>query len=410
MTAIAGERSPRAWLIWLTAIACLPPLGLNVLVPLDAALRESLRLTAFQGQAAIALYVMGLAMGQPLAGIGADRWGRRRTLLVGLALALCGSAMAAAASGASTLLAGRFLSGLGLSVVLVIPRATLRDFSTGAALQRGMAIISVAFALMPAVAPVLGWWLLNWGGGWRMALGVMPVLIALGGVVALGLHVETRPDATRAPGWDTLGAIWRERTPRWVAIGFAAVSSVFFLLIAQGPSALRETVGLNERDIAFVLGGTYLGFLAGSLWAARQARRMGGLALCTWGGGCAALGVAAIVGCLWWPSPLAWIMGLLVYSTGHGVIFPAAIGVMMQAMPTRAGMAAALTGMLQMVVGAVVSGGTALLPGTAMQRTAAVAVSMIFLGLLALFFAHRRNGVNDDEEALNPARIQRGVL
>ena len=45
-------------MIWLTAIACLPPLGLNVLVPLDAALRDALQLTAFQGQAAIALYVL----------------------------------------------------------------------------------------------------------------------------------------------------------------------------------------------------------------------------------------------------------------------------------------------------------------------------------------------------------------
>lgn len=389
MTAIADDRAPRSWLIWLTAIACLPPLGLNVLVPLDAALRESLQLTALQGQAAIALYVLGLAIGQPLAGIGADRWGRRRTLLVGLVLALCGSVAATAAHDAVMLLTGRFLTGLGLSVVLVIPRATLRDLSSGVALQRGMAIISVAFALTPAVAPMLGWWLLNAGGGWRMALGVMPALIALGGAMALWVQVETRPETTRAPGWDTLGAIWRETTPRWVAVGFAAVSSVFFLLIAQGPSALRESVGFSGRDIAFVLGGTYLGFLAGSLWAARQARRMRGLVLCTWGGALAALGVAAIVVCVWWPSPVTWIIGLLVYSTGHGVIFPAAIGVVMQAMPTRAGMAAALTGMLQMLVGAGVSGGTALLTGTAMQRTTCVAALMIFLGLLALLAAHR---------------------
>ena len=34
-----------------------------MLVPLDAALREALQLTAFQGQAAIALYVLGLAVG-----------------------------------------------------------------------------------------------------------------------------------------------------------------------------------------------------------------------------------------------------------------------------------------------------------------------------------------------------------
>lgn len=401
MTAPATDGSSRSWLIWLTAIACLPPLGLNVLVPLDAALRESLQLTAFQAQAAIALYVLGLAVGQPVAGISADRWGRRRTLLAGLLLALCASVAVTAANDAVLLLAGRFLTGLGLSVVLVIPRATLRDLCSGAALQRGMAIISVAFALMPAVGPVLGWWLLDWGGSWRVALGLIPVLIALGGALALWRHVETRPDATRLPGWDTLAAIWRDCVPRWVAIGFAAVSSVFFLLIAQGPAALRESVGFSGREIAFVLGGTYLGFLAGSLWAARQARRMGGLLLCSWGAGLAALGVAVIASCLWWPSPQAWITGMLVYSIGHGVIFPAAIGVVMQAMPTRAGMAAALTGMLQMAVGAVVSGGAALLPGTPLLRTVAVAALMVATGLLALFAAHRSNAAMADDRALN---------
>lgn len=369
-----------------------------MLVPLDAALREGLRLTAFQGQAAIALYVLGLAVGQPLAGISADRWGRRLTLLAGLLLALCGSVAAAAASDAFMLLAGRLLTGLGLSVVLVIPRATLRDLCSGLALQRGMAIISVAFALMPAVGPVLGWWLLDWGGNWRVALGIMPVLIALGGGMAMWRHVETRPDATHVPGWEALGAIWSHRTPRWVAIGFAAVSSVFFLLIAQGPAALRESVGLDGREIAFVLGGTYLGFLVGSLWTARQSCRRSGLALCTWGAVLAALGVAVIASCVWWPSPQAWVIGMLIYAIGHGVIFPAAIGVVMQAMPTRAGMAAALTGMLQMAVGAVVSGGAALLPGTPLQRTAAVAALMGITGLLALFAAHKSHASTGSED------------
>lgn len=390
MTSATRDVPIRSWLIWLTAIACLPPLGLNVLVPLDAALREALQLTEFQGQAAIALYVLGLAVGQPLAGISADRWGRRRTLLAGLLVGLCGSALAAVAKDSNMLLTGRLMCGLGLSVVLVVPRATLRDLCSGAALQRGMAIISVAFALMPAVAPVLGWWLLTHGGGWRMALGLLPLLIVLGCVVAFWRHAETRPVATAVPDWDTLPMLWRHRVPRWVAIGFAGISSVFFLLIAQGPEALRESVGLDGREIAWVLGGTYLGFLAGSLWAMRQSRHMSGLQLCHWGGALAGLGVSVVVlGIVWWPSPLTWIVGMLVYSTGHGVIFPSALGVVMQALPTRAGMAAAFTGMLQMAVGAVVSGGAALLPGSATQRTAFVAVLMVGVGLIALFAAHR---------------------
>jgi DHA1 family bicyclomycin/chloramphenicol resistance-like MFS transporter len=393
LPATGNQTAARTWLIWLTAIACLPPLGLNVLVPLDVALRDGLGLAQWQGQAAIALYVLGLAIGQPLAGIGADRWGRRPTLLGGLWVALFGSVLVSIAGNGTSLLTGRFLTGLGLSVVLVVPRATLRDLCQGAALQRSMAIVSVAFALMPAVAPLLGWWLLVHGGGWRVALGVVPLLIALGGAVALWRHVETRPTGTARPGWDTLPVLWLHRTPRWVALGFAAISSVFFLLIALGPAALRESVGLNAREIAWMLGGTYLGFLAGSLWAMHQSERLGGLKLCHRGAALAALGVLVIVAFSGHQSPLAWGIGMLVYSAGHGVIFPSAIGVVMQALPQRAGMAAAFTGMLQMAVGAAVSGGAALLPGSATQRTAVVALAMVGAGLMALWMAQRGPGL-----------------
>lgn len=392
------QRSIGSWLIWLFAIACLPPLGLNVMVPLDAALREGLQLSPFQAQAALALYVLGLAAGQPLAGIGADRWGRRGTLAWGLALALCGSMVAAMSTGAAALLLGRLVTGLGLSVALVVPRTTLRDLCGGRSLQRGMAIISLAFALMPAIGPILGWWLLTWGGSWRVALGVVPALVALVGLVAITRHKETRPAETAAPGWEVLGVIWRLRTQRCVALGFAAISSVFFLLIAQGPSALRDSTGMDGQGIAWVLGGTYLGFLAGSAWVAGRARRTSGLAQCVRGGALAGLGALVIASCVWWPTPSTWVVGMLLYATGHGMVFPAALGVVMQAVPSQAGMASALVGMLQMGAGAVVAGCAALLPGTSTERTAAVAVLMVGAGIVTLLAAGAGPAAGNDED------------
>ncbi|RZL05963.1 MAG: hypothetical protein EOP40_18725 [Rubrivivax sp.] len=114
---------------------------------------------------------------------------------------------------------------------------------------------------------------------------------------------------------------------------------------------------------------------------------MSALVLCHWGGGLAAAGVAVIALCLWRPSPMAWIVGMLVYSTGHGVIFPSSLSVVMQALPTRAGMAASFAGMVQMMVGAAVSGAAALLPGSATERTVAVAATMVAAGVLALLAA-----------------------
>ncbi len=84
-----------------------------------------------------------------------------------------------------------------------------------------MATISGAFALTPAMAPVLGWWLLSLAG-WRGVLALLPCLAAVGLAAALLIQVETRPATTLRPGLDSVTALWKHRPSRWLALAFAA--------------------------------------------------------------------------------------------------------------------------------------------------------------------------------------------
>lgn len=382
------DYSRRSWLLWLTAIACLPPTGLNVMVPLDAALSEGLGISAWSIQAAVALYTLGMAVGQPLAGVASDLWGRRPVLIAGLLLGAIGGLLATAAEGAPSLLLGRLLTGLGFSVVLVVPRAALRDLYTGVPLQSGMAIISGAFALAPAFVPMIGWLLLD-AGGWRIALGLVPTVALCACVCALWRHAETKPAHTSPPSMAGLAAIWQARAQRYVVFSFAAISSVSFLLVAQGPAAIRHTVGWESGQISLLMGGTFLGFLGGNIFAAVSAGKRAGMQLCAWGTGLSLLGVLFIALCAWQPTAWLWIAGLLVYAIGHGLVFPSAMGIVLQAMPERAGMAAALAGMVQMLAGASVSAGAAFLPGSVSVRLAAVSVFVVGVGVLALITANK---------------------
>jgi DHA1 family bicyclomycin/chloramphenicol resistance-like MFS transporter len=343
--------SLRGWLVWLTAISCLPPLGLNLAIPLDRAMGVALALPMAESMGAIGLYALGLAIGQPLAGIAADKWGRRPTLLAGLAIGAFGGSLSSLASDGASLLAGRAICGLGLSVALVVPRAVLRDLASDRALQRGMAIISAAFAFTPAIAPVLGWWLLG-RVDWRGVLALLPCLTLVAVMGGLLVQVETRPPGTVAPSLEGLSALWKHRASRWTALSFAAIGSLFFVMIAVVPAALRDTVGADDRGVALLLGGTYLGFLCGNIMVAVAAGRARAFSLCFLGATIAAIGVMLMTLCALHPSVALWTVGLLAYSLGHGLIFPAAIGRIMQAMAARAGMAAAMTGMMPMLAGA----------------------------------------------------------
>ncbi len=383
-----GSRSLGRWLVWLTAVSCLPPLGLNLAIPLDRSIGAALALGGADGMSTIGLYALGLALGQPLAGIAADRWGRRPTLLAGLATGAAGGLLSCLATDGATLWAGRAVAGLGFSVALVVPRAVLRDLATGQALQRGMAVISAAFAFMPALAPVLGWWLLTLAD-WRVVLGLLPCLALLAVAATLVMQVETRPADTVAPGLGSLAALWRHRPSRWTALSFAAFGSLFFVMIAIVPAALRDTIGFGDRGVALLMGGTYLGFLCGNLAVAAMAGRIGLPRLCLLGAMVAAAGVILMALCALYPTATLWGLGLLVYSLGHGLIFPAAIGRIMQAMPSRAGMAAAVTGMMPMLAGAALCAVAAMVPAQPAVKLAAVMLPMMLFGFAMLAIGRR---------------------
>jgi hypothetical protein len=93
--------------------------------------------------------------------------------------------------------------------------------------------------------------------------------------------------------------------------------------------------------------------------------------------------------CALHPSAGLWTAGLLAYSLGHGLVFPAAIGRIMQAMPSRAGMAAALTGMMPMLAGAALCVVAAWVPAPPAKKLAIVLLPMILLGIAALIAAWR---------------------
>src|SRR3546814_4188073 len=78
-------------------------------------------------QATLAVFFIGLAVGQAIYGPIADRFGRRRPLLVGIAVYVVASALAAHASTIELLTLARLMQALGGCAGIVIARAPVRD-------------------------------------------------------------------------------------------------------------------------------------------------------------------------------------------------------------------------------------------------------------------------------------------
>jgi len=365
----------------MAALAALAPFGLNLAVGLEPMFPGPGAMDAQGRAAAVALFALGLGLGQPLAGDAADRFGRRPALLGGLAVALAGALLSAGAASPSMLLVGRVASGLGLAACLVVPRSCLRDLLHGAELQRGMALLSVVFAIAPALTPPLSW-LLARPLSWRAPLWMLAILVATATVLSWRVLGESRPADTGRPRWSAWQELARHAQVRRVTLAFAGAAAPFFVAAATGPAALQASTGMSPGSAAFLLGGTYLGFALGNHWV-RQRAGLPGERLFGRGLSVVALGMALLLLTLWLPSAWLWAVALTVYAIGHGIVFPAAFALVLHELPQQAGLAAAAIGTVHMCTGGLSAWVAGALPAGPHASLVMVAVGMVALACMA---------------------------
>jgi len=134
-------------------------------------------------QLVVISYFLGFASTQLLWGPLADRFGRKPPLYVGLILFVLGGIGCSFARSPESLIAFRFLQGVGACATMVIPRAIIRDLHTGVEAARLMATTMLVFSVSPLLAPLAGSTLSAFFG-WRV---IFDVIAAIGLVVTLCL-------------------------------------------------------------------------------------------------------------------------------------------------------------------------------------------------------------------------------
>ncbi|WP_306004974.1 MFS transporter [Aquicoccus porphyridii] len=151
-----------------------------------------------RAQLILTAFVIGLGLGTFVTGPLSDTFGRKRVIIVGAAVYITGAAAAWAAQSLELMLAARLVQGLGAAGPRVVGMAVIRDLYSGRLMARLMSIVMMIFALVPAIAPLLGAGIIalsNWRG-----IFVAFVLFALIGAGWVGLRLEeTLPRERRRP-------------------------------------------------------------------------------------------------------------------------------------------------------------------------------------------------------------------
>jgi DHA1 family bicyclomycin/chloramphenicol resistance-like MFS transporter len=108
----------------------------------------------------------GMGVGTLFTGPLSDAFGRKPVMVGGAVVYIVACAVAWAAQSLEVMLAARVLQGLGAAGPRVVAMALIRDLYSGPQMARIMSFVMVVFALVPALAPTMGHYIIL-GFGWR---------------------------------------------------------------------------------------------------------------------------------------------------------------------------------------------------------------------------------------------------
>jgi len=149
-------------------------------------------------------YLLPLSALLLLGGAAGDRYGRVRLLVGGTALFAAASAACALAPSLPVLLAARGVQGIGAAILLPNSLAILGDSFAGEARGRAIGIWASAGAVLAAIGPVLGGWLID-VVGWR-AIFLINLPLAASAILLALITVHDSRERDR-PALDIPGAV-----------------------------------------------------------------------------------------------------------------------------------------------------------------------------------------------------------
>lgn len=280
----------------LGGLAMFGPFSIDTVFPAFPVMAGDLGVGKVAMQQTISVYLIGYAAMSLFHGPISDAVGRKKVLLAGIVLFTLASVGAALATEMATMLAYRAVQGLSAGVGLIVGRAVVRDCLQGDDAQRLMSQISMIFGVAPAIAPVIGGWILgysNWHGIFWFLAGFGALLLAL---TAWGLP-ESHPPENRVPLHPVTlardyGAMLSNRRFRLLALAGTANFGALFLYIASAPDFVMGLLGLGVQDFVWFFAPTIGGMMLGAFFSGKAAGRVPGRRLVQWGFACC--GVAAL--------------------------------------------------------------------------------------------------------------------
>jgi len=264
--------------ITLTGLVAAMAVSTDLYLPAIPQLIDKLGADISQGQLTLSIFLLGFAVGQLFYGSISDRYGRKPVLYLGLGVYLAATLACVVAPNINTLIFARFVQGVGGASAPVLARAIVVDSNNRTDAARIMASIAGAMALVPAIAPVFGSWLLYFFN-WRSHFVLLLILGILTFYGVTRLQESCKTIGTEALKLSSVLSQFplclRSRSFVGFTLCGGATYAAMFCYISTSSFIVIGLLGLAPEVFGYTFMVVVFGYIAGAMTSSRLVNRLG---------------------------------------------------------------------------------------------------------------------------------------
>lgn len=380
----------RGLTLLLAGLAMFGPFAIDTMFPAFPAIGAEFQADDFALQQTLSIYLIALAVMSLAHGPLSDALGRRPVVIGGVALFTLASIGCALTWSIESLWFFRAMQGMVAGAGWIVARAIMRDLYDGPQVQRLMSNVSMLFTVAPALAPIIGGWVLLMGH-WRW---IFWFLAAWGGLLLVstvwrlpeshppGKRIALRPRALIGGYVEML--LDQQFWP--LAIAGTMNFSALFLYISSAPAFVVGLLKLGPQQFAWLFVPAVSGMFLGALLSSRLAGRLS--VLRTVGAGYLIMLVASAINiavALALPQPqVPWsVLPIGLHAIGISLSFPSLTLLLLDRFPLHRGGASSLQAFVSLVFNALLAGLVSVMLSGSALRLALGAAMLTLVGFVA---------------------------
>lgn len=380
----------RGLTLLLAGLAMFGPFAIDTMFPAFPAIAAEFKADEFQLQQTLSIYLIALAVMSLLHGPLSDALGRRPVVIGGVALFTLASVGCALTWSIESLWLFRALQGMCAGAGWIVARAIMRDLYDGPQVQRLMSNVSMLFTVAPALAPMIGGWVLLMGH-WRWIFWFLALWGGLLLVASIWRLPESHPPEKRIAlrpraliGGYVEMLLDRQFWP--LAIAGTMNFSALFLYISSAPAFVVDLLKLGPQQFGWLFVPAVSGMFLGALLSSRLAGHLS--VPRTVGTGYLIMLVASAINigtALLLPQPqLPWsVLPIGLHAIGISLSFPSLTLLLLDRFPLHRGGASSLQAFVSLVFNAVLAGLVAVVLSGSALYLALGAATLTLIGFVA---------------------------